>query len=135
MKIFQIAFGICHYDMTPLYRNAEDARQFYPPDSVIVDAPDYVFEGWGFDETAEGENRFIKPTPPEGFAYSDEYGCFYEIGKKVPEDVIPPEERLKMRIAELENALCDLDAANEEAHATYETALCDLDETLNGGTV
>ena len=39
------------------------------------------------------------------------------------------------RIAELENALCDMDAANEEAHATYETALCDLDETLNGGTV
>lgn len=47
----------------------------------------------------------------------------------------PEPKTAEERIAELENALCDLDAANEEAHATYETALCDLDETLNGGSV
>lgn len=35
--------------------------------------------------------------------------------------------------AEIETALCDIDAANEEAHASYETALCDIDEAMNGG--
>lgn len=38
-----------------------------------------------------------------------------------------------MSRAEIETALCDIDAANEEAHASYETALCDLDEAMNGG--
>ncbi len=35
--------------------------------------------------------------------------------------------------AEIETALCDMDAENEQAHAAYETALCDLDEAMNGG--
>ena len=52
-----------------------------------------------------------------------------------PEPQPPAPKTTEERIAELENALCDLDAANEEAHATYETALCDLDEAMNGGTV
>ena len=38
-----------------------------------------------------------------------------------------------MSRTEIETALCDIDAANEEAHASYETALCDLDEAMNGG--
>lgn len=38
-----------------------------------------------------------------------------------------------MSRAEIETALCDIDAANEEAHASYEMALCDIDEAMNGG--
>ena len=52
-----------------------------------------------------------------------------------PEPQPPAPKTAEERIADLENALCDMDAANEEAHATYETALCDLDEAMNGGTV
>ena len=35
--------------------------------------------------------------------------------------------------ADIEAALCDMDEANEAAHAAYETALCDIDELMNGG--
>ncbi len=35
------------------------------------------------------------------------------------------------RVAEMEDALCEQDAANEERLAAIETALCELDEALN----
>jgi uncharacterized membrane protein (UPF0182 family) len=66
--------------------------------------------------------------------FSEEKGL-YRVKFPAPATEQAKPKTTEERIAELENALCDLDAANEEAHATYETALCDLDETLNGGTV
>lgn len=36
-------------------------------------------------------------------------------------------------IAEVENALCELDAAAEEKRAEYEEALCELDSIISGG--
>ena len=68
-------------------------------------------------------------------AYCEANGYTYELEEREEPKPVPAPKTTEERIAELENALCDLDAANEEAHATYETALCDLDETLNGGTV
>lgn len=68
-------------------------------------------------------------------AYCVANGYTYELEEREEPKPVPAPKTAEERIAELENALCDLDAANEEAHATYETALCDLDETLNGGTV
>lgn len=47
--------------------------------SVVI-APDYVFEGWGYDIIQKGENRFIKPECPEGFKYDEKTGTFYEGG-------------------------------------------------------
>ena len=44
----------------------------------IVIAPDYVFEGWGYDVTQKGEKRFIKPECPEGFKYDEKTGTFYK---------------------------------------------------------
>ena len=44
--------------------------------NFVVIAPDYVFEGWGFDITQKGENRFIKPECPEGFKYDEKTGTF-----------------------------------------------------------
>ena len=78
MKIFQIVNNIVHYDMTHLYSSVAVARSKYPPTVQIVEAPDYVFEGWGFDPNENGDNRFIKPTPPEGWEYDDATGTFYD---------------------------------------------------------
>lgn len=46
-----------------------------PPDNgFLIDAPDYVFEGWGYDARKTGDERFIKPRPPEGWAYDPKTG-------------------------------------------------------------
>ncbi len=70
MKVFQILNGFCHWQAP--YSSAEEAGSVYSSDIQFVDAPDYVFEGWGY---LDGE--FIKPTPPEGWLYDDETGTFY----------------------------------------------------------
>lgn len=77
MKIFQIVDNIVHYDMTHLYSSVAVARSKYPATVQIVEAPDYVFEGWGFNPNENGDNRFIKPTAPEGWEY-DATGTFYD---------------------------------------------------------
>jgi hypothetical protein len=40
-------------------------------------------------------------------------------------------ERLPERVAEMEDALCEQDAANEKRLTDIETALCELDAALN----
>ena len=87
MKVFQIFKGFCYYDMTRTYPNAETAKKHYSPDTLIVDAPDYVFQDWGYDETKEGDARFIQPTPPDGWLYDPETGTFY------PENELPPNKQ------------------------------------------
>lgn len=77
MKIFQILHDHCHWQ-TPFKSLAEVEGRF-PPDCIFVEAPDYVNEQWGFDETEIGDARFIKPVPPEGFVYDDETGHMYPI--------------------------------------------------------
>ena len=72
MAIFQILNGKCHWK-TPFASLDETVGKF-PPDCIFVDAPDYVNEQWGFDETEIGDDRFIKPVPPEGWVYDDETG-------------------------------------------------------------
>lgn len=66
MKVFQIFDGICYCDYSHNYRSAAEASKYYTPQTVFVDAPDYVDVGWGFDGTKEGDERFIEPpAPPE----------------------------------------------------------------------
>lgn len=77
MKKIQIVDGYCHYDMTEAFKKYDLSRV---TSIVVVDAPDYVFPGWGYDEEQEGDSRFIKPTPPDGWLYDDETGTFYEEG-------------------------------------------------------
>lgn len=89
MKVFQIFNEIC-YHYHPEYQTAEEASQYFVPEFLFVDAPDYVFEGWGYDPDAEGDERFIKPTPPEGWLYDDATGTFY------PENELPPSEQPNM---------------------------------------
>lgn len=85
MKIFQIVDGICYYDATPVHPTLADTTGKYPPDVLFIEAPDYVFENWGYDKTKEGDDRFIKPTPPDGWYYDDETGSFKEINPPEPE--------------------------------------------------
>ena len=87
-----------------------------------------IFENGELVNTIVAEEAFCN-------AYCEANGYTYELEERAEPKPVPAPKTTEERIAELENALCDMDAANEEAHATYETALCDLDETLNGGTV
>ena len=87
MKIFQVFMGFCHWDATRTHPTLESTEGLYAPDIVFVEAPDYVFEGWGYDEDAEGDARFVQPTPPEGWLYDPKTGTFY------PENETPPSKR------------------------------------------
>lgn len=87
MKIFQIKNEICHWDATPRFPNLESIKGRFPPDVLFVEAPDYVFEGWGYDPRAENSKRFIQPTPPAGWLYDAHTGAFY------PENEIAPSEK------------------------------------------
>lgn len=68
-KVFHIVEGICHHYHRE-YATAAEAAQFFVPDWLFVDAPDWVHEQWGFDYDAEGDARFICP-PLE---YTDKQG-------------------------------------------------------------
>ncbi len=65
MKVIQVLNGFCHWDATTRHPTLESTVGKYAPNIVFVEAPDYVFESWGFDETQEGDARFIQPEPPE----------------------------------------------------------------------
>ena len=104
MKIFQICGGICYYDATPIHPTLADTIGKYPPTVQFVEAPDYVFENWGYDSTKTGDERFIEPTPPEGWYYDDETGSFKPIS--------PPEPQPKPDTAA--SVLADATAAYEE---------------------
>lgn len=87
----QILDDLCHWDATKVVPNLEYAAEYYAPDIIFVEAPDYVFEGWGFNKYLDGDDRFIKPTPPEGWVYDDRTGTFYREGF----DELNPTDRLE----------------------------------------
>lgn len=90
MKIFQIEAGICYWEATKQFPSLESTIGFFPPEVLFVEAPDYVFEGWGYDETKIGEARFIKSAPPKGFVYDEKTGTFY------PEGFTPEDKKKKL---------------------------------------
>ena len=90
MKIFQILDGICYYDATPIHPTLDSTVGKYPPTVQFVEAPDYVFENWGYDFAKSGDERFIKPTPPEGWYYDDATGSFQPINPPEPETPTTP---------------------------------------------
>lgn len=100
-KVFQVLNGFIYWDATPKHGTLEAARACYAPDIEFVETPDYVFEGWGYDETKTGDDRFIKPIPPEGWKYDEETGTFY------PEDfdpTAPQPPTIEERVDDLEAA-------------------------------
>lgn len=96
MKIFLTVDGFCHKDYTREYKSAKEAAKFFDKTVTFVEAPDFVFEGWGYDETVSGDDRFLKPTPPEGFDYDDATGTFYRLltGKEKREWAYASEPRI-----------------------------------------
>lgn len=79
MKVFQVMNGMCHWDATSKHPTIESTEGFYAPDIKFVEAPDIVHEGWGYDETRTGDDRFIKPETPEGWGYDEQTGTFYPL--------------------------------------------------------
>lgn len=93
MKVFQVFEGFCYWDATGKHTTISDTIGKYAPNIRFVEAPDYVFEGWGFDVRAEGEERFLKPVPPEGWAYDDATGTFYPTDPEIIEAFKSDEEK------------------------------------------
>ena len=108
MKLFQVVDNICHYDMTHLYSSLEEAKSKYPPELQIVEAPDFVFEGWGYDPETKG---FIQPTTPEGWVYDETTGTYYN-----------PTAETQAKIASLQS---QLDQTDYKIIKCYEYSLVD----------
>lgn len=87
VKVFQIFNGVL-YRFYPEYKSIADTVGKYAPNIEFVEAPDYVFESWGYDPAKKGDKRFIKPEPPEGFVYDENNGTFY------PEELIGQRQRM-----------------------------------------
>ena len=69
-----------------LVGTVERSKEMFAPTLRFEDAPWYVRPGWAFDDTKEGDDRFIQPTPPEGWGYDLEKGVFYPLeGTEVEE--------------------------------------------------
>lgn len=102
MKIFQVMNGFCHWDATRKHPTLKSTENLYAPDIVFVEAPDYVFESWGFDPGKEGDERFIKPTPPEGWLYDDATGTFYPENETAPSKAPTPEDDINAMLVDLE---------------------------------
>lgn len=127
MKIVQIVGEFVHWDATIKARSLDVARKLFAPDMVFVEAPDFVFEGWGYNPLAEGDARFIRPTPPEGWNYDEKTGTFY------PEEGIAPSavktnEELMQENAQLQETVTELELALAEV---YEMTIA----LANGGVI
>lgn len=82
-KIYIIFAGMCYEEITNkimpdgrMIKTKEDAEKYYARNIKIVDAPDYVFPNWGYDEKNHA-SPFIEPKAPEGWAYDDGTGTFW----------------------------------------------------------
>lgn len=83
-RIFQVFTGFCYWDATRVHPTLASTEGLYAPDIKFAEAPDYVREGWGFDPSAEGDARFIEPTPPPGWRYDRDTGTFYPDSGYIP---------------------------------------------------
>ena len=86
-KIFQILHGFCYWDATSFVKTLDKAAEMYAPSIRFEEAPSYVREGWAFDDTKEGDERFVMPTAPEGWYYDFESGAFKQLENSEVEEV------------------------------------------------
>lgn len=75
MKIMQIRENLCYWDATAQFPSLNDTYGKFSDEILFVEAPDFVFEGWGYID-----GNFIKPTPPDGWVYDETTGTFYQEG-------------------------------------------------------
>ena len=74
-KVFQVLRG--HSLLATPYQSIEDVSSL---NGVFVEAPDYVFESWGFGRDSNGDFCFFEPIPPAGWVYDKSNGTFYQVG-------------------------------------------------------
>lgn len=107
-KIFQVVDNECRWHMP--FTSLAEVMKIYPKGLTFIEAPDFVFEGWGYKEEDEdgnkllGNDRFIKPVPPEGQYYDDDLGDFFT------------EEELPARLLRVQN---EKQTENKIAFAKY----------------
>ena len=99
MKVFHIVGGWCHWDATSQFPTLASTVGRFPPSDLFVEAPDYVFEGWGYDEALEGDARFLQPKAPEGWLYDEKTGTFYQEGDIAPSQQPTQLDRIEAQIA------------------------------------
>lgn len=97
MKVFQLLNGFCHWDATKIHPTLADTAGLYAPDIVFIEAPDNVFEGWGYSG-----GGFVQPEAPEGWLYDAATGTFY------PENGMPQSSAAEPSYDELKAALAEL---------------------------
>lgn len=111
MKWLQIKDGFVYADVSYM---TENIRKAAAQSIEVVSAPDNIFPGWGYDEDASGDARFIKPTAPEGWIYDDSTGTFYDPDLTVDtsSESVSTDDLLEM-IVDLEYRLTVLDMKGE----------------------
>lgn len=129
MKIFQITGGFCHWDATEVVPTLADTAGRFAPDMQFAEAPDYVFEGWGYDPTLEGDARFIQPEVPDGWLYDPLTGTFYPEDGTKPSELKKSPEALARENMELKKTVAELEAQLLDVHI----ALCEMFENSLGG--
>ena len=72
-KVMEILYNRVHREY-PEYDSADEASSHFAPTIRFVDAPDWVWPGYGYDDTKQGDERFVRPALNEGWEY-DENGC------------------------------------------------------------
>lgn len=115
MKILQIMGDFVHWDATPKVRSLEEAYRLFAPDMIFVEAPDFVFEGWGYDPAADGDERFIRPTPPDGWSYDEKTGTFYP-DEGIAPSAVKTNKELMQENAELQETVTELELALAEVY-------------------
>lgn len=71
-KLAEMRGDVVHHIYPPEeFATAEEAYKVFPRDIVLVDAPDWVGEGWGYNPDAEGDERFIAPGLPDGWFWDE----------------------------------------------------------------
>lgn len=113
MKVFQVKGSVCYWDATTKFHTAAETAGRFPPSVLFVEAPDYVFEGWGYDYDKEGDERFIQPEPPKGWLYDKGTGTFYPEGETAPSEQPTAEDRIATLEAENKTLKSKLTAAIE----------------------
>lgn len=127
MKIVQVMGDCVHWDATCMVASLDVAKKMFAADMVFVEAPDFVFEGWGYDALATGDARFIRPEAPEGWNYDDKTGTFYPADGVAP-SAVKSNEELMAENAKLQEAVTELELALAEV---YEMAIM----AANGGVI
>lgn len=82
MKVLEIVENRVARDYSSDYGSVEEAYRYFSTDIEFVEAPDFVFPGWGYDRAQKGDARFLKPSVGVGLAYDDATGSVWN-----PEEV------------------------------------------------